>query len=162
MKHFVATAADSTIKADGTVEAKRGETEAQRKKRERMLQSERLKAKMAQLAMEAKQRVDERRRRLEGMEAVKQEEEEKQQKVYEEQEEVVKNHGRQFMMVKAGVPEDAILQSFSIEGLEDEEAREILGKLKEIKLRRAEERRKQEERRKKKGKRNKNELPRRG
>mmetsp|Transcript_30973 Transcript_30973/g.62347 ORF Transcript_30973/g.62347 Transcript_30973/m.62347 type:complete len:1533 (+) Transcript_30973:326-4924(+) len=150
MKHFVATAADSTIKADGTVEAKRGETEAQRKKRERMLQSERLKAKMAQLAMEAKQRVDERRRRLEGMEAVKQEEEEKQQKVYEEQEEVVKNHGRQFMMVKAGVPEDAILQSFSIEGLEDEEAREILGKLKEIKLRRAEERRKQEEEEEKK------------
>ncbi|KAL7471173.1 hypothetical protein ACHAXS_011474 [Conticribra weissflogii] len=152
MKHFVATAADSTIKADGTVEAKRGETEAQRKKRERMLQSERLKAKMAQLAMEAKQRVEERRRRLEGEEAVKKEEEEKQQKVIEEQEEVVKNHGRQFMMVKAGVPEDAILQSFSIEGLEEEEAREILGKLKEIKLRRAEERRKQEEEEEKKRK----------
>ena len=43
MKHFVATV-DKTVKADGTVEAKRGETEAQRKKRERMLQNERLKA----------------------------------------------------------------------------------------------------------------------
>jgi hypothetical protein len=52
MKHFVATATDRTIKADGTVEAKKGETEAQRKKRERMLQQERYKAQMAQLAME--------------------------------------------------------------------------------------------------------------
>lgn len=52
MKHFVATATDSTIKADGTVEAKKGETEAQRKRRERMLQQERYKAQMAQLAME--------------------------------------------------------------------------------------------------------------
>jgi hypothetical protein len=52
MKYFVATATDSTIKADGTVEAKKGETEAQRKRRERMLQQERYKAQMAQLAME--------------------------------------------------------------------------------------------------------------
>jgi hypothetical protein len=68
MKHFVATANDDTIKADGTVVAKRGETEAQRKRRERMLQQEKMKAQMAQLAMEAKQKVDERRRRLEGEE----------------------------------------------------------------------------------------------
>ena len=61
MKHFVISATDKSIKADGTVAAKKGETEAQRKKRERMLQNERLKAKMAQLAMEAKQRVQERR-----------------------------------------------------------------------------------------------------
>lgn len=56
MKHFVATANDDTIKADGTVVAKKGETEAQRKRRERMLQQEKMKAQMAQLAMEAKQK----------------------------------------------------------------------------------------------------------
>jgi hypothetical protein len=56
MKHFVATANDNTIKADGTVVAKKGETEAQRKRRERMLQQEKMKAQMAQLAMEAKQK----------------------------------------------------------------------------------------------------------
>jgi hypothetical protein len=85
MKHFVATANDDTIKADGTVVAKRGETEAQRKRRERMLQQEKMKAQMAQLAMEAKQKVDERRRRLEGEEAVKKEEEEAEVKKKEEQ-----------------------------------------------------------------------------
>jgi len=63
MKHFVLSATDKTVKADGTVEAKKGETEAQRKRRERMIQAERLKAKMAQLAQEAKQRVEERRLR---------------------------------------------------------------------------------------------------
>ena len=84
MKHFVATANDSTIKADGTVTAKKGETEAQRKRRERMLQQEKMKAQMAQLAMEAKQKVEARRRRLEGEEAVKKEEEEKEVKKKEE------------------------------------------------------------------------------
>ena len=49
MKHFVVV--DKTVKADGTVAAKRGETEAQRKKRERILQNERLKAVSQDCAM---------------------------------------------------------------------------------------------------------------
>eukprot|EP00804_Cyclotella_cryptica_P010518 CCRYP_016327-RB/>CCRYP_016327-RB protein AED:0.01 eAED:0.01 QI:911/1/1/1/1/1/5/2736/1140 len=145
MKHFVATATDNTIKADGTVEAKKGETEAQRKRRERMLQQERYKAQMAQLAMEAKQRVEERRRRLEGEEAVKKEQEEVEAKQKEEMDETVKMHSRQFMMLKAGVPEGAILNSFLAEGIEEEEGKEILEKLTAIKAKRAEEARKAEE-----------------
>ena len=46
------------------------------KRRERMMQSERMKAQMAQLAMEAKLRVEERRIRLEGAAAVEREKEE--------------------------------------------------------------------------------------
>ena len=146
MKHFVISATDKSIKADGTVSAKKGETEAQRKKRERMLQNERLKAKMAQLAMEAKQRVQERRERLEGAAAVEKEKEEAQKKVVEEQEEIVKMHGRQYMMVKAGVPDGAILNSFLAEGMDDEEENKgIIEQLKAIKVRRAEEARKAEE-----------------
>jgi len=146
MKHFVISATDKSIKADGTVAAKKGETEAQRKKRERMLQNERLKAKMAQLAMEAKQRVQERRERLEGAAAVEKEKEEAQKKVVEEQEEIVKMHGRQYMMVKAGVPDGAILNSFLAEGMDDEEENKgIIEQLKAIKVRRAEEARKVEE-----------------
>jgi len=146
MKHFVISATDKSIKADGTVAAKKGETEAQRKKRERMLQNERLKAKMAQLAMEAKQRVQERRERLEGAAAVEKEKEEAQKKLVEEQEEIVKMHGRQYMMVKAGVPDGAILNSFLAEGMDDEEENKgIIEQLKAIKVRRAEEARKAEE-----------------
>lgn len=84
MKLFVATSNDNTVKADGTVVAKRGETEAQRKRRERMLQQEKMKAQMARLAMEAKQKVAERRMRLEGEEAVKKEAEEAEVKKKEE------------------------------------------------------------------------------
>ena len=102
MKHFVISATDKSVKADGTVEAKKGETEAQRKRRERMLQNELLKSKMAQLAMEAKQRVEERRKRIEGAATVEKEKEDL--KVVEEQEEIVKTHSQQYMMIKAGVP----------------------------------------------------------
>ena len=42
-------------------------------------------------------------------------------------------YSRQFMMLKAGVPEGAILNTFLAEGIEDEEGKEILEKLKEIK-----------------------------
>lgn len=42
-------------------------------------------------------------------------------------------YSRQFMMLKAGVPEGAILNSFLAEGIEDEEGKEIIEKLKEIK-----------------------------
>jgi len=140
MKHFVASATDKSVRADGTVAIKKGETEAQRKKRERMLQNERLKSKMGQLAMEAKQRVEERRRRIEGHAAVEKEKEEVQKKAVEEQEEIVKMHGRQYMMIKAGVPEAAILNSFLAEGIDDvAEQQEIIGKLRVIKVRRAEE-----------------------
>ena len=134
------------MKADGTVEAKKGETEAQRKRRERMLQMERYKAQMAQLAAEAKQKVAERRERLEAETTVEREKEEAYKKVVEEQEEIVKMYGRQYMMVKAGVPDGAILNSFLAEGMEDEaENRDIIEKLKAIKVRRAEEARKEEE-----------------
>ncbi|KAL3821977.1 hypothetical protein ACHAXA_002963 [Cyclostephanos tholiformis] len=146
MRHFVLTAVDKSVKADGTVEARRGETEAQRKRRERMMQSERMKAQMAQLAMEAKLRVEERRIRLEGAAAVEREKEEEGRrveevgrKVEEESEEMVKNHGRQYMMIKAGVPEGAILNSLIAEGFEDEaERKEIIDKLQAIKKARAE------------------------
>ena len=37
------------------------------------------------------------------------------------------------MMIKAGVPDGAILNTFLAEGIEDEEAKEIIEKLKEIK-----------------------------
>jgi hypothetical protein len=47
--------------------------------------------------------------------------------------ETVKMYSRQFMMLKAGVPEGAILNTFLAEGIEDEEGKEILEKLKEIK-----------------------------
>jgi len=151
MKHFVVV--DKTVKADGTVEAKRGETEAQRKKRERILQNERLKAQMAQLAMEAKQRVHERRMRMEGKAALEKEQDEVNNEVdkkqAEEQEEIVKLHSRQFNMMKVGVPEGAILNSFSAEGIEEEEAKEIFEKLKAVKARRAEETRRREEAEKK-------------
>ena len=144
MRHFVIS--NKTMKADGTVEAKKGETEAQRKRRERMLQMERFKAQMAQLAAEAKQKVAERRERLEAETTVEREKEEAYQKVVEEQEEIVKMYGRQYMMVKAGVPDGAILNSFLAEGMEDEaENRDIIEKLKAIKVRRAEESRKEEE-----------------
>mmetsp|Transcript_1438 Transcript_1438/g.2910 ORF Transcript_1438/g.2910 Transcript_1438/m.2910 type:complete len:1474 (-) Transcript_1438:210-4631(-) len=140
MKHFVVV--DKTVKADGTVEAKKGETEAQRKKRERMLQAERYKAQMAQLAYEAKTKAQARIARLEGKEAAKREEEEKEKKVVEEQDETVKMYGRQFMMIKAGVPEGAILNSLLPMGIEGEEAKEILTKLHEIKERRSAEEKK--------------------
>eukprot|EP00984_Skeletonema_dohrnii_P038099 scaffold40945_cov189-Skeletonema_dohrnii-CCMP3373.AAC.1 len=143
MKHFVVV--DKTVKADGTVEAKKGETEAQRKKRERMLQAERYKAQMAQLAYEAKTKAQARIARLEGKEAAKREEEEKEKKVVEEQDETVKMYGRQFMMIKAGVPEGAILNSLIPMGIEGEEAKEILTKLHEIKERRSAEEKKAEE-----------------
>jgi len=143
MKHFVVV--DKTIKADGTVEAKRGETEAQRKKRERMLQAERYKAQMAQLAYEAKSKAQARIARLEGMEAAKREEEEKEKKIVEEQDETVRMYGRQFMMIKAGVPDGAIMNSFLPMGVEEEEGREILVKLHAIKERRLADAKKVEE-----------------
>ncbi|KAL7540287.1 hypothetical protein ACHAXR_010006 [Thalassiosira sp. AJA248-18] len=147
MKHFVLTATDKSIKADGTVEAKRGETEAQRKRRERMLQNERLKAQMAQLAMEAKQRVQERRERLEAASSATREAEEKAQKEMEEQDELNKLYGRQSMMLKAGVPDGAILNSLISMGVEDEaEQLEILQKLKALKVRLAREADQEEER----------------
>ncbi|KAL9178838.1 hypothetical protein ACHAXT_003969 [Thalassiosira profunda] len=145
MKHFVLAATDKSVKADGTVEAKRGETEAQRKRRERMLQNERLKAKMAQLAAEAKQKVDERRERLEGAAAAEREKAEADRKVAEEQEEIATCHSRQFMMLKAGVPDGAIVNSLLAEGLEEGEAREIVAQLKAARVRRAEEATKREE-----------------
>ena len=146
MRHFVLTSVDKNVKADGTVEAKRGETEAQRKRRERMMQSERLKAQMAQLAMEAKLRVEERRVRLEGAAAIEREKEEEGKRVEEEGrkvevecDEMVKNHGRQYMMIKAGVPEGAIQNSLIAEGYEDEsERKDIISKLVAIKTARAE------------------------
>ena len=49
------------------------------------------------------------------------------------QDETVKMYSRQFMMIKAGVPDGAILNTFLAEGIEDEEAKEIIEKLKEIK-----------------------------
>lgn len=54
-------------------------------------------------------------------------------------------HSRQFMMLKAGVPDGAILNSFLPEGIEEEEGKEILEKLKAIKAKRAEDARKAEE-----------------
>jgi hypothetical protein len=42
-------------------------------------------------------------------------------------------YSRQFMMLKAGVPDGAILNTFLAEGIEDEEGKEILEKLREIK-----------------------------
>ena len=42
-------------------------------------------------------------------------------------------YSRQFMMIKAGVPDGAILNTFLAEGIEDDEAKEIIEKLKEIK-----------------------------
>ena len=143
MKHFVV--ADKTVKADGTVSAKKGETEAQRKKRERMLQAERYKAQMTQLAYEAKTKAQARMARMEGKEAAKREEEEKVKKVVEEQDETVQMYGRQFGMIKAGVPDGAILISFLPMGIEEEEAKEILTKLREIKERRSAEAKKAEE-----------------
>ncbi|KAL7551323.1 hypothetical protein ACHAWF_014507 [Thalassiosira exigua] len=157
MQHFVLSATDKSVKSDGTVEAKRGETEAQRKRRERMLQNERLKAKMAQLAAEAKQKVEERRKRIEGKAAAEQEQEEEEKKVVEEQEEIVKCHSRQFGMLKAGVPEGAVLNSLAAEGLEDEEAKEVVERLKAVKVRRAAEARKAEEAEAKKAEREKEE-----
>ncbi|KAL9190063.1 hypothetical protein ACHAXT_007274 [Thalassiosira profunda] len=145
MKHFVLAATDKSVKADGTVEAKRGETEAQRKRRERMLQNERLKAKMAQLAAEAKQKVDERRERLEGAAAAEREKAEADRKVAEEQEEIATCHSRQFGMVKAGVPDGAIVNSLLAEGIDEDEAREIVAQLKAVRARRAEEATKREE-----------------
>ncbi|KAL7493336.1 hypothetical protein ACHAWT_002801 [Skeletonema menzelii] len=143
MKHFVVV--DKTVKADGTVEAKKGETEAQRKKRERLLQAERYKAQMAQLAYEAKTKAQARMARLEGKETAKREEEEKEKKAMEEQDETVKLYGRQFMMIKAGVPDGAILNSFVPMGIEGEEAKEILTQLHAIKERRSAEAKKAEE-----------------
>ena len=146
MKHFVLSTIDATVKADGTVEAKRGETEAQRKRRERMMQAERLKAQMAQLAMEAKQAVEARRQRLEGDAAVEKEKEEEQKKQSEEREEIVKMHSKQYMMIKMGVPEGAIMNSLLAEGIEDEsERQEIVDKLRSIKNIRAEEAQRAEE-----------------
>jgi len=146
MKHFVLTATDNTVKADGTVAAKRGETEGQRKRRERMLKSERLKAQMAQLAMEAKQRVEERRKRMEAAEGKDREEEERKRREAKEGEELMRAHSRQFMMIKAGVPEGAIMNSLIAEGFdEEEERREILVKLMAVKARRAEDARREEE-----------------
>eukprot|EP00579_Thalassiosira_antarctica_P011857 CAMPEP_0201920094 /NCGR_PEP_ID=MMETSP0903-20130614/8791_1 /ASSEMBLY_ACC=CAM_ASM_000552 /TAXON_ID=420261 /ORGANISM="Thalassiosira antarctica, Strain CCMP982" /LENGTH=685 /DNA_ID=CAMNT_0048456755 /DNA_START=216 /DNA_END=2269 /DNA_ORIENTATION=+ len=149
MKHFVLSATDKTVKADGTVEAKKGESEAQRKKRERMLQNERLKAQMAQLAMEAKQRVAERRVRMEAAEAAAEaatkEKGELSKKEMEEEEETVECHSRQFGMLKMGVPEGAVLNSFAAEGIEDDEGKEIIEKLKAIKVRRVKEAEKKEE-----------------
>ena len=108
---------------------------------------------MAQLAMEAKQRVHERRMRMEGKAALEKEQEEEkneaEKKQAEEQEEIVKLHSRQFNMMKVGVPEGAILNSFSAEGIEEEEAKEIFEKLKAVKARRAEETRRREEAEKK-------------
>jgi hypothetical protein len=49
------------------------------------------------------------------------------------------------MMLKAGVPDGAILNSFLPEGIEEEEGKEILEKLKAIKAKRAEDARKAEE-----------------
>jgi len=145
MKHFVLSS-DATVKADGTVEAKRGETEAQRKRRERMMQAERLKAQMAQLAMEAKQAVEARRQRLEGDAAVEKEKEEEQKKQSEEREEIVKMHSKQYMMIKAGVPEVAIMNTLLAEGIEEEsERKEIIDKLRTIKNIRAEEAQRAEE-----------------
>jgi hypothetical protein len=147
MKHFVlATSSDKTVRADGTVEAKRGETEAMRKKRERMMQAERMKAQMAQLAMEAKMAAQARIARLEGAAAAekmaKEGEEaaaaEKKERE-EESEEIVRDHGRQYMMIKAGVPDGAILNSLMAEGVDDETERiEIVGKLRAVKAARAE------------------------
>ncbi|KAL3797618.1 hypothetical protein ACHAW5_008484 [Stephanodiscus triporus] len=158
MRHFVLGAVDGSVKADGTVEAKRGETEAQRMRRERMLQSERLKAQMAQLAMEAKMRVEERRLRLEGAAAVEREKEEEgrraeeeSRRVEEESEEIVKTHQRQFMMIKAGVPDGAVESSLVAEGFDDDaERKEIVSKLRAIKVARAETARVAEEARAKK------------
>ncbi|KAL7429277.1 hypothetical protein ACHAXH_001878 [Discostella pseudostelligera] len=145
MKHFVLSS-DATVKADGTVEAKRGETEAQRKRRERMMQAERLKAQMAQLAMEAKQAVEARRQRLEGDAAVEKEKEQEQKKQSEEQEEIVRMHSKQYMMIKAGVPEVAIMNTLLAEGIEEEDERkEIIDKLRTIKNIRAEEAQRAEE-----------------
>ena len=143
MKHFVVV--DKTVRTDGTVEAKKGETEAQRKKRERLLQAERYKAQMAQLAYEAKTKAQARLARMEGKEAAKREEEEMEKKVVEEQDETVKTYERQFKMIKAGVPEGAILNSFVPLGIEGEEARGILAELYKIKERRAAEAKKAEE-----------------
>jgi len=87
--------------------------------------------------------------RIEGKAALEKEQDELNNEVdkkqAEEQEEIVKLHSRQFMMMKAGVPEGAILNSFSAEGIEEDEAKEIFEKLKSIKARRAEEARRREE-----------------
>ena len=149
MKHFVLRAADTSVKADGTVEAKRGETEAQRKKRERMMQAERLKAQMAQLAMEAKMAAQARIARLEGAAAaaaaVESENTDKpnaatgeDEKLDVESEEMLQTYSRQFGMIKAGVPEGAILNSLITLGIDDEDERiEIVNKLREIKVAKA-------------------------
>ena len=151
MKHFVSRATDTSVKADGTVEAKRGETEAQRKKRERMMQAERLKAQMAQLAMEAKMAAQARIARLEGAAAVaaaaavESENTDKpnaatgeDDKLDVESEEMLQTYSRQFGMIKAGVPEGAILNSLITLGIDDEDERiEIVNKLREIKVAKA-------------------------
>jgi hypothetical protein len=54
-------------------------------------------------------------------------------------------YSRQFGMLKAGVPEGAILNTFLPEGIEEEEGKEILEKLKAIKAKRTEERQREEE-----------------
>ena len=94
--------------------------------------------------MEAKQRVEERRKRIEGAAAV--EKEKKDLKVVEEQEDIVKAHSRQYMMIKAGVSKEAILNSFLAMGMDDEdENKTIIDKLHAIKERRALEAKKLEE-----------------